>query len=152
MATHNDPAAITALYNDKVGAGLNALLAHDGLMFNHDGLVLPGRRTDGFATMNERAQLELLHELEIDLVTFGLGYLGEIGRADRVLDAGCGGGGAAIMIAERFGCAVQGATLSDAQARFATSAARARQLQDRVRFTVADMAEYGRDSGPFAAI
>lgn len=156
MAIHNDPREIAALYDDKVldGAGLNAVLASDGLMFNHNGLVRPARQLDHgrAAGLDEPARLVLLHELELDLVRVGLGYLGEIDRTDRVLDAGCGGGGGAILIAERFGCHVEGVTLSREQARFATDAARERGLQDRTRFTVADMAAYCQQHGPFGGI
>lgn len=153
MAIHNDPAAIRTLYDAKVrdAGGLNALLAgRDGLMFNHNGLVLPDRRVDLSAALDDGARLVLLHDLEIDLVRFGIEYLGEIEPTDRVLDAGCGGGGGSILIAERFGCSVEGVTLSDEQARFATHAAETRGV--RAQFTVADMAAYSRQAGPFDAI
>ena len=157
MAIHNDPREIAALYDAKFrdSAGLNAILAQqDGRMFNHNGLVLPERQLDldWAVGLDEPARLALLHELEIDLVRVGLDYLGGIAPTDRVLDAGCGGGGGAVMVVERFGCEVQGVTLSGEQARFATEAARARGLQDEVRFAVADMVAYCRQNGPFGGI
>src|SRR3989338_8335324 len=57
----------------------------------------------------------------------------QIGRDDRVLDAGCGYGGSAFWLAENVGCAVQGVTLAPFQAKKAGTEAKKRNLQDKVR-------------------
>jgi tocopherol O-methyltransferase len=59
-------------------------------------------------------------------------------RGGRVLDIGCGVGGSAIWLADRFDCDVTGITISPVQARMAASQARARGLAGRARFEVLD--------------
>ena len=132
--------SVAALYDRKTRDvdGLNAVLAsRDGLFFNHNGIEVLDRR----APVREPDRLDLLHRLEADLVGFGLKFLGDPPAEGVVLDAGCGAGGAAMMIHERFGCAVEGVTLSCEQAGCATATARARGVDNRVRFRVGDMLE-----------
>jgi cyclopropane fatty-acyl-phospholipid synthase-like methyltransferase len=61
-----------------------------------------------------------------------------IAGSDKVLDAGCGVGGAAIFLAKKFGCSVDGITLSRKQVEFAGQKATENNIQDKVSFTVAD--------------
>jgi geranyl diphosphate 2-C-methyltransferase len=139
-------ASIAALYDRKTLDinGLNAVLAScDGLFFNHNGIDLLQRQ----APFREPDRIELLHQSEADLVNFGLDFLGDPPVNGIVLDAGCGAGGGAIMIHKRFGCGVEGVTLSSEQARFAAATARLRKVDDRVRFRVGDMLEVDRDLG-----
>lgn len=149
--------SVAALYDSKTrdGNGLNALLAsRDGLFFNHNGLTLLDRP----APVDEPDRLDLLHRMEIDLVEYGLKYLGDPPAKGVVLDAGCGAGGGAMLIHERFGCGVEGRTLSPEQARFATATAQARGVDDRVKFKVGDMLEVDRDlaasvdGAPYSAV
>ncbi|QLL07860.1 methyltransferase domain-containing protein [Mycobacterium vicinigordonae] len=138
-------ASVAALYDCKTrdADGLNAVLAsRDGLFFNHNGIYLLDRP----APTCEVDRLDLLHRLEADLVSYGLKHLGNPTADGVVLDAGCGAGGGATMIHERFGCAVDGVTLSPEQARFATATAQARGIDDRVSFKVADMLEIYRSA------
>ncbi len=138
--------SIAALYDRKTRDcdGLNAMLAsRDGLFFNHNGIDLP----DGPAPMQEKARLDWLHRSEAELVSFGLKFLGEPPSGGTVLDAGCGAGGGAIMIHQRFGCAVEGVTVSPEQARFAAATALVRGVEDQVRFRVGDMLEVDRRLG-----
>jgi geranyl diphosphate 2-C-methyltransferase len=145
-------------------SGLNALLAHgDRLFFNHNGLDLRGLLGSD-EPLDEESLLWLLHQMEIDLVKFGVRYLGnqrgQFGRlgvplidsTDVLFDAGCGAGGGSILMHEHFGCAIEGVTLSRMQARYATAAAIHRGIADRVRFTVADMLDYCAGRGPFSGI
>jgi tocopherol O-methyltransferase len=59
-------------------------------------------------------------------------------RGVSVLDIGCGLGGSAFWLADRFDCNVTGMTISPVQARMANKKAKARGLSDRVRFEVQD--------------
>lgn len=62
----------------------------------------------------------------------------EIGRGHRVLDIGCGLGGASCWLAQTFGCSVLGLTLSPVQARAARKRAAAQGAADLVSFQVCD--------------
>jgi len=62
----------------------------------------------------------------------------DIPRGGRVLDIGCGVGGSALWLAEKFHCEVTGITISPVQARLAAAKGRARGLSDRVQFQVQD--------------
>ncbi|NND33536.1 MAG: methyltransferase domain-containing protein [Saprospiraceae bacterium] len=61
-----------------------------------------------------------------------------ISRNQKVLDAGCGVGGSAFFLAEKYQCQVEGITLSQKQVNFATQKALELNLTDRVRFSVDD--------------
>jgi len=56
----------------------------------------------------------------------------------RVLDIGCGIGGSAIWLAEKFRCDVTGMTISPVQARMASKRSAERRLDERVRFEIRD--------------
>jgi SAM-dependent methyltransferase len=60
---------------------------------------------------------------------------------DRVLDAGCGVGGTAIWLARERGARVVGLTLSPAQVRAGSDAARRGGVDERVELRVADYAD-----------
>jgi tocopherol O-methyltransferase len=59
-------------------------------------------------------------------------------RGSHVLDIGCGVGGSAFWLAQKFGCRVTGLTISSVQARMATRRTKALGLSDRVQFQVTD--------------
>jgi tocopherol O-methyltransferase len=62
-----------------------------------------------------------------------------IPRAVNVLDIGCGLGGSAFWLAEKYNCRVTGLTISPVQARMAKKKAKAIGLSDQVQFQVADI-------------
>jgi tocopherol O-methyltransferase len=62
----------------------------------------------------------------------------EIGPGHRVLDIGCGLGGASCWLAETFGCSVLGLTLSPVQAIAARKRAAAASVTDLASFQVCD--------------
>lgn len=64
-----------------------------------------------------------------------------VGNDDRVLDAGCGTGGASRHLAERFGCRVTGITYSQVLLEAAEEARSASPVGDRVRFHFMDYAD-----------
>jgi tocopherol O-methyltransferase len=77
----------------------------------------------------EQAQIQLMEQLAQRV---------EVPPGASVLDIGCGVGGSALWLADRFGCHVTGMTISPVQARMAAGKARARGLSSSVRFEVQD--------------
>jgi len=79
-----------------------------------------------------QAQIQLMQELALRA---------EISRGASVLDIGCGVGGSALWLADRYGCHVTGMTISPVQAALATKAAKrakARGVEGSARFEVKD--------------
>jgi cyclopropane-fatty-acyl-phospholipid synthase len=71
---------------------------------------------------------------KMDLVCAKLG----VSEGDRVVDAGCGWGGLALHMAERFGAEVRAYNVSPTQIAYARAQAEARGLTDRVTFIEED--------------
>lgn len=61
---------------------------------------------------------------------------------DQVLDIGCGWGGLALHLAERYGVSVTGLTLADDQFKVACQRAMERGLEGRVKFLLQDYREH----------
>lgn len=70
-----------------------------------------------------------------------LAMAANISERDRVLDAGCGIGGSAVWLAENVNASVVGVNINARQVEQAQRLARKRQLEDRLRFRVADYCE-----------
>ncbi|HEV3173358.1 MAG TPA: geranyl diphosphate 2-C-methyltransferase [Actinocrinis sp.] len=98
---------------------------------------------------DERDQriIEELHRLESAQADVLLDNLGVVGPGDRLLDAGCGRGGTSLMAHYRFGCRVDGVTISEYQAGFANDRAVERGVSDVVRFHFRNMLDTGFESG-----
>ncbi len=62
----------------------------------------------------------------------------DLPRGGKVIDVGCGLGGSAFWLADRFDCDVTGYTISPVQVRLASQKAKARGFSDRVRFEIND--------------
>lgn len=84
---------------------------------------------------------ESLSQAALDMVEELL-RLCELDANRRVLDVGCGIGGAAFYIHERYGCAVDGISNSEVGVRIAEESSRERGC-DAVRFKVADALRNG---------
>jgi geranyl diphosphate 2-C-methyltransferase len=120
----------------------------DGLYHHHYGLgeydpsVLEGPK----ATRDERIIAEL-HRLETAQADVLLDYLGDVQPRDRLLDGGSGRGGTSFMANQRFGCAVDGVSISQQQVDFANGQAVDRGVADRVRFHFRNMLDTGFETG-----
>jgi geranyl diphosphate 2-C-methyltransferase len=120
----------------------------DGLYHHHYGIgeydpsVLEGPK----ATRDERIIAEL-HRLETAQADVLLDYLGDVAPTDRLMDAGSGRGGTSFMANQRFGCAVDGVSISQQQVDFANGQAGERGVADRVRFHFRNMLDTGFESG-----
>jgi geranyl diphosphate 2-C-methyltransferase len=93
-----------------------------------------------------------MHRLESAQADLLLDHLGTIGPGDRVLDGGSGRGGTSFMAHERFGCQVDGVTISEAQVAFANEQARQRGVDGQVRFHFRNMLDTGFEAGSRRAI
>jgi geranyl diphosphate 2-C-methyltransferase len=120
----------------------------DGLYHHHYGIgeydpsVLAGPE----AGRDERIITEL-HRLETAQADLLLDHLGDLPRDARLLDAGSGRGGTSIMANQRFGCQVDGVSISEYQVGFANDQARQRGVADQVRFHFRNMLDTGFDTG-----
>ncbi|MGW3469408.1 geranyl diphosphate 2-C-methyltransferase [Saccharopolyspora sp. NPDC000995] len=103
------------------------------------------------ATLRERITREL-HRLEGQQAEFLLDHLGKVSPGQRIMDAGCGRGGSSFLAHERFGCAVDGISISRKQVDFANAQARQREVADKVAFHQLNMLDTGFETGSMQAI
>jgi geranyl diphosphate 2-C-methyltransferase len=125
--------------NDPVNLRLGAV---DDLYHHHYG-VGPYDPTilDGPAQDREQRIIAELHRLESAQADLLLDHLGPVGPGDLVLDGGSGRGGTSIMANQRFGCEVDGVSISEYQVGFANEEAARRGIADKVRFHFRNMLE-----------
>ncbi|PKW17930.1 geranyl diphosphate 2-C-methyltransferase [Saccharopolyspora spinosa] len=102
-------------------------------------------------TIRERITREL-HRLEGQQAEFLLDHLGKVSPGQRIMDAGCGRGGSSFLAHERFGCAVDGISISRKQVDFANAQARQREVADKVAFHQLNMLDTGFETGSMQAI
>ncbi|WP_329377590.1 geranyl diphosphate 2-C-methyltransferase [Streptomyces sp. NBC_01716] len=143
-----------ARYWDHEARPVNLRLGDvDGLYHHHYGIGdvdhdALGRPED---SAYEKKLIAELHRLESAQAELLLDHLGDIGRDDTLVDAGCGRGGSMVMAHQRFGCKVEGVTLSAKQADFGNRRARELGIQDHVQARVRNMLDMPFESGLAAA-
>lgn len=136
--------------NDPVNLELGKI---DDIYHHHYGLGTPDPAVlRAPAHLRDDRVIRELHRLETAQADVLLDNLGRIGPDDRLLDAGSGRGGTSIMANARFGCRVDGVTISEYQANFANDQAERRGLGDQVRFHLRNMLDTGFPDGEFRAI
>lgn len=125
--------------NDPVNLRLGEV---DDLYHHHYG-VGPYDPTvlDGPAETREKRLIAELHRLESAQSDLLLDHLGPVRPTDMILDGGSGRGGTSIMAHRRFGCEVDGVSISEYQVGFANEQAARRGVSDRVRFHFRNMLE-----------
>ncbi|ALG09629.1 geranyl diphosphate 2-C-methyltransferase [Kibdelosporangium phytohabitans] len=121
----------------------------DGLYHHHYGI---GDYDESVLRAGDQAVIEEMHRLETAQANVLLDHLGDIRPADRLMDAGSGRGGSSIMANQRFGCQVDGVSISEQQVAFANDQARRRNVEDKVRFHFRNMLDTGFDSGSMRGI
>ncbi|MGB8944352.1 MAG: geranyl diphosphate 2-C-methyltransferase [Streptomyces sp.] len=124
----------------------------DGLYHHHYGIgdVDHAALGDVDDSEHEKKLITELHRLESAQAEVLLDNLGSIGRDDTLVDAGCGRGGSMVMAHQRFGCTVEGLTLSAKQAEFANQRAQELRIQDQVRAQVCNMLDMPFETGQAA--
>ncbi|MCY9783338.1 methyltransferase domain-containing protein [Nocardiopsis sp. EMB25] len=124
----------------------------DGLFHHHYGIgdydpsVLEGPEETRDARI-----IEEMHRLETAQANVLLDHLGEVGPDDRVMDTGSGRGGTSFMANQRFGCHVDGVSISQKQVDFANAQAEERGVSDKVAFHFKNMLDTGFASGSLRA-
>ncbi|GAA0447026.1 methyltransferase [Actinoplanes capillaceus] len=93
-----------------------------------------------------------LHRLESAQADLLLDHLGPVEPDELILDAGSGRGGTSIMAHQRFGCEVDGLSISEYQVGFANDQAARRGIAERVRFHFRNMLDTRLPSGSRRAI
>ncbi|MGW4897209.1 geranyl diphosphate 2-C-methyltransferase [Kitasatospora sp. NPDC004240] len=143
-----------ARYWDHEARPVNLRLGDvDGLYHHHYGIGEIDHAALGAPEDSEREKKVIaeLHRLESAQTDVLLDNLGEITPADTLVDAGCGRGGSMVMAHQRFGCKVEGVTLSAKQAEFGNRRARELGIQDSVRSRVCNMLDQPFGTGEIAA-
>ena len=142
-----------ARYWDQEARPVNLRLGDvDGLYHHHYGIgdVDHAALGDSADSAYEKKLIAELHRLESAQADTLMDHLGAIGSEDTLVDAGCGRGGSMVMAHQRFGCHVEGVTLSSKQADFANRRARELRLDDHVRARVCNMLDMPFESGTIA--
>lgn len=142
---------LAAWWDNRQDDQINLALGDvDGLYHHHYGigsydpniLQSPADHRDGLI-------IQEMHRLETAQADMLLDQLGEVGADERLLDAGSGRGGTSFMAHDRFGCRVDGVTISSYQVEFANQQAEDRGVQTAVQFHHRNMLDTGFASGSF---
>ncbi|MET9350784.1 geranyl diphosphate 2-C-methyltransferase [Streptomyces termitum] len=125
----------------------------DGLYHHHYGIGAVDHAALGGPEDSEyeKKLVAELHRLESAQAEVLLDHLGPITAADTLVDAGCGRGGSSVMAHQRFGCKVEGVTLSSTQADFGNKRARELGIDGHVRAQVCNMLDTPFEKGSIAA-
>jgi geranyl diphosphate 2-C-methyltransferase len=136
--------------NDPVNLALGEL---DGLYHHHYGigdydesvLRAPARQRDHEITKE-------LHRLETAQADMLLDNFDQLGTEAHLLDGGSGRGGTSVMAHQRFGCRVDGVSISQYQVEFANDQATRRGIAEHVRFHFRNMLDTGLPSSEFQGV
>ncbi|WP_216896984.1 geranyl diphosphate 2-C-methyltransferase [Nocardia alni] len=130
--------------DDRVNVKLGEV---DGLYHHHYGIGEPDLSVlEGPESTRQERIVRELHRLETAQADLLLDSLGDVRSTDRLLDGGSGRGGTSIMANARFGCRVDGVSISEYQVGFANDQARQRGVSDSVQFHYRNMLDTGFDS------
>ncbi|QBS39520.1 SAM-dependent methyltransferase [Nocardia sp. CS682] len=125
----------------------------DGLYHHHYGIgEVDWSVLDAPADVRDERIIEELHRLETAQADYLLDHLGDVGAQDRLLDSGSGRGGCSFLANQRFGCTMDGISISQSQVDFANEQARNRGVADKVQFHLKNMLETGFETGAFRGI
>ncbi|MFD8993784.1 geranyl diphosphate 2-C-methyltransferase [Streptomyces abikoensis] len=137
--------AVAAYWNTNQQDPVNLRLGEvDDLYHHHYGLGdYDPSVLEGPAATREQRIIEEMHRLETAQADVLLDHLGAITPQDRLLDGGSGRGGTSVMAHQRFGCAVDGVSISEYQVGFANEQARKRGIDESVKFHFRNMLDTG---------
>jgi len=141
--------SVAAYWNDNPNDDrINTTLGEvDNLFHHHYGIGEPDLSVlEGPVDTRQERLVRELHRLETAQADLLLDHLGDIRPGDRLMDGGSGRGGTSIMANQRFGCRVDGVSISEYQVGFANERAREREVADKVQFHYRNMLDTGFES------
>jgi geranyl diphosphate 2-C-methyltransferase len=146
--------AVAAYWNNNQQDPVNLRLGEiDGLFHHHYGIgEYDASVLEGPAETRDERIISEMHRLETAQADVLLDYLGDIGPTARLLDAGSGRGGTSIMAHHRFGCQVDGVSISEYQVGFANDQSAHWGCADSVQFHFRNMLDSGFDVGSMRGI
>jgi geranyl diphosphate 2-C-methyltransferase len=138
-------------YDSKRDDALNLDLGHTDGFYHHHFAVgdFDHRVLDLTGPERERAIGAELHRMETQQVDLLVDGLRPVASGERVLDAGSGRGGTALLLHRSFGCDVDGVNFSGYQNAFARAEAERLGCAEQVRFHDRNMADTGFPAGSF---
>ncbi|MEY2441812.1 MAG: geranyl diphosphate 2-C-methyltransferase [bacterium] len=142
--------SVAAYWNDNPNDdSVNLLLGDvDGLYHHHYGIGDPDPAAlEGPEEGRDDRIIRELHRLETAQADLLLDNLGDIKPGDRLVDCGSGRGATSFMAHYRFGCQVDGVTISEYQVGFANDQASERGVADKVKFHFRNMLDTGFETG-----
>jgi geranyl diphosphate 2-C-methyltransferase len=125
----------------------------DGLYHHHYGLgAYDPAVLEAPAEVRDEAIIAEMHRLETAQAEVLLDHFGDVPLGGRLMDGGSGRGGTSFMANARFGCQVDGVSISEQQVAFANNQAVERGVADQVRFHFKNMLDTGFETGAFNGI
>jgi geranyl diphosphate 2-C-methyltransferase len=133
--------SVAAYWNDNNDDPVNLVLGEiDGLYHHHYGVGDPDPTVlEGPEETRDERIINELHRLETAQADLLLDYLGDVRPEHYLVDAGSGRGALSIMANRRFGCHVDGVTISEYQVGFANDRAAELGVTDRVAYHFRNM-------------
>lgn len=149
VATYWNETAPTGSRGASRQDDVNWLLGEiDGLYHHHYGVgAVDFAALEGPDETRDDRILAELHRLETAQADVLLDHLGDVAPGDLLIDAGSGRGATSFMANQRFGCNIDGVTISEYQVDFANQQAAQRGVSDRVRFHFRNMLDTGFETG-----
>lgn len=146
--------SVAAYWNNNQHDSVNLRLGEvDGLYHHHYGIGdYDPSVLDGPPNTRDDRIIRELHRLETAQAEVLLAHLGPISPGDRLMDAGSGRGGSSFLANQRFGCQVDGISISEYQVKFANMQAHQRSVAGQVKFHFRNMLDTGFEAGSFRAI
>jgi geranyl diphosphate 2-C-methyltransferase len=147
--------SVAAYWNDNPNDdSVNLLLGDvDGFYHHHYGIGDPDPAAlEGPEEGRDDRIIRELHRLEHAQADLLIDNLGDVRPGDRIVDCGSGRGATSFMALYRFGCQVDGVTISEYQVRFANDQAAERGVADKVRFHFRNMLDTGFETGSCRAM
>jgi geranyl diphosphate 2-C-methyltransferase len=152
---HNEyQRSVADYWNTNQNDPVNLLLGQvDGYYHHHYGIGdVDWSVLDAPESERNDCVIRELHRLEHAQALFLLDQLGDVKPDDRLMDAGSGRGGTSFMANERFGCQVDGVSISEYQVDFANQDAVKRGVADKVKFHFQNMLDSGFETGSMRSI